>query len=99
MFIAVVMQLRGFASGVILTTHKSSIVVLALSFASALLPLTLAKKSRAPTTFSSTNRYLSILSTKLDYSAGLVEVGLPAAQQHNLGGTATYKPEGAKTKM
>lgn len=86
MFIAVVMQLRGFASGVILTTHKSSIVVLALLFASTLLPLTLAKKSRAPMTFSSTNRYLSILSTKLDDSAGLVEAGLPAAQQHKQDG-------------
>ena len=57
MFIAVVMQLRGLACGVILTTQMSSMVLALDGFASALL----LSKPGAPITFSSTNRYLSIL--------------------------------------
>jgi len=60
MFIAVVMQLRGFACGVILTTQMSSIVPPVLVFAGFASALLLSKPG-APITFSSTNRYLSIL--------------------------------------
>ena len=60
MFIAVVMQLRGFAFGVILTTQMSSIVPPVLVFAGFASALLLSKPG-APITFSSTNRYLSIL--------------------------------------
>lgn len=56
MFIAVVIQLRGLACGVILTTQMSSMVLAFFGFASALL----LSKPGAPTTFSSTSRYLSM---------------------------------------
>ncbi len=63
MFIAVVIQLRGLACGVILTTQMSSMVLAFFGFASALL----LSKPGAPITFSSTSRYLSMFHARTSH--------------------------------
>ena len=89
MFIAVVMQLRGLACGVILTTQMSSMVLALDGFASALLLLS---KPGAPINFSSTNRYLSILfasenvTDRVARSCELLNRTLPPASAKAKGG-------------